>query len=280
MTDFQEKNVLITGAGSGIGRLLAERVANEGARAILWDIDEPALAEVGRELEGCGHEVSLYRCDLSDSDEVKATARRVLDECGPVDILINNAGIVIGKPVLESEEAEIRRTFEVNALAHFWTVRAFLPVMLERGSGHIVTVASAGGLVAAPKLTDYSASKFAVVGFDEALRLELAGAGTEIRTTVVCPYYVSTGMFDGVKTRFPWLLPILEPEYVADRIVKAIRRNRRRLFMPRFVYVALPLRVLPVRWFDALIGFFGVSRSMEEFTGHRDAGPPAEDAED
>jgi all-trans-retinol dehydrogenase (NAD+) len=117
------------------------------------------------------------------------------------------------------------------------------------------------------------------VGFDEALRVELAGAGYEIKTTVVCPFYVSTGMFDGVKTRFSWLLPILEPEYVADRIVKAIRKNRRRLLMPRFVYTALPLRVLPVRWFDALIGFFGVSRSMDEFTGHRDAGRPTEDAE-
>jgi all-trans-retinol dehydrogenase (NAD+) len=86
-------------------------------------------------------------------------------------------------------------------------------------------------------------------------------------------------MFEGVKTRFSWLLPILEPEYVADRIVKAIRKNRPRLLMPRFVYTALPLRILPVRWFDALIGFFGVSRSMDEFTGHRDAGRPTEDAE-
>jgi all-trans-retinol dehydrogenase (NAD+) len=254
MTDFREKNVLITGAGSGIGRLLAEKIAAAGARAILWDIDEAALADVGRAIEGRGHKVSSYRCDVSDADEIKAGARRVLDDWGPVDILINNAGIVTGKPILESEDAEIRRTFDINTLAHFWTVRAFLPGMLEQGSGHIVTVASAAGLAAAPKLSDYSASKFAAVGFDEALRVELAGAGYEIKTTVVCPFYVSTGMFDGVKTRFSWLLPILEPEYVA-------------------------VRVLPVRWFDALIGFFGVSRSMDEFTGHRDAGRPTEDAE-
>lgn len=279
MTDFRGKNVLITGAGSGIGRLLAEKIAAAGARAILWDIDEAALADAGRAIDGRGQMVSSYRCDVSNADEIKATARRVLDDWGPVDILINNAGIVTGKPILESEDAEIRRTFDINTLAHFWTVRAFLPGMLERGSGHIVTVASAAGLAAAPKLSDYSASKFAAVGFDEALRTELAGAGHEIKTTVVCPFYVSTGMFEGVKTRFSWLLPILEPEYVADRIVKAIRKNRPRLLMPRFVYTALPLRILPVRWFDALIGFFGVSRSMDEFTGHRDAGRPTEDAE-
>jgi all-trans-retinol dehydrogenase (NAD+) len=130
MTDFREKNVLITGAGSGIGRLLAEKIAAAGARAILWDIDEAALADVGRAIEGRGHKVSSYRCDVSDADEIKAGARRVLDDWGPVDILINNAGIVTGKPILESEDAEIRRTFDINTLAHFWTVRAFLPGML------------------------------------------------------------------------------------------------------------------------------------------------------
>ena len=161
----------------------------------------------------------------------------------------------------------IERTFDVNALAHFWTVRAFLPAMVERNRGHIVTVASAGGLVAAPRLADYSASKFAAVGFDEALRLELASQGLDIKTTLVCPFYVKTGMFEGVKTRFSWLLPILEPEYVADRIVKAIEKNRRRLIMPRFAYTSFALRLLPVPVFDFLIDFFGVSRSMENFTG-------------
>ncbi|UCC73686.1 MAG: SDR family oxidoreductase [Gemmatimonadota bacterium] len=269
MTEFREKNVLISGAASGIGRLLAEKIAAEGARVILWDIDEEALAEVTREIEGRGHKASPYRCDVSNKGAIEATANRVLKEHGPVDIVINNAGIVTGKPILEAEDAEIRRTFDINTLAHFWTVRAFLPAMLERGAGHIVTVASAAGLAAAPRLTDYSASKFAAVGFDEALRLELARGGHDIRTTVVCPFYVNTGMFEGVKTRFPWILPILDPEYVASRIVKAIRKNRRRLLMPRFVYAALPLRILPVSWFDALIGFLGVSRSMDEFTGSR-----------
>ncbi len=221
MTDFRAKNVLITGAGSGIGRLLAHKIAARGAHVILWDRDAGALAAVDEALEGLGCQVSSYVCDLSLKNEIEVTAARVLQECGPVDILINNAGVVTGRPLLEAREVDIRRTFDVNTLAHFWTVRAFMPVMLERGSGHIVTVASAAGLVAAPKLTDYSASKFAAVGFDEALRLELARTGHAIRTTVVCPFYVKTGMFEGAKTRFPWLLPILEPEYVANRIVKA-----------------------------------------------------------
>jgi all-trans-retinol dehydrogenase (NAD+) len=131
----------------------------------------------------------------------------------------------------------------------------------------VVTVASAAGLAGTAKLTDYCSSKFAAVGFDEALRLELKQQDSKIITTVVCPFYTDTGMFDGVKTRFSWLLPILKPEDVAERILKAIQGDRRRLVMPWFVYTAWPSRLLPVDWFDALMAFFGVSHSMDEFRG-------------
>jgi all-trans-retinol dehydrogenase (NAD+) len=269
MTDLRGKNVLITGAASGIGCVLAHELAREGSNLILWDIAHPELKAVTEELRMGGANVFPYYPDVSDREAVYATAKQTMEECGPCDVLINNAGVVNGKPILEASDAEIRRTFDVNTLALFWTVRAFLPSMVERNSGHIVTIASAGGLVAAPRLTDYSASKFAAVGFDEALRLELGREGHDIETTVVCPYYVSTGMFDGVKTRFNWLLPILSPEYVAAKIVKAIKRNQGRLVLPRFVYVAPAMRLLPTRWFDRLVEFFGVSRSMDEFRGRR-----------
>ena len=153
----------------------------------------------------------------------------------------------------------------MNTLALFWTVRAFLPSMLERDSGHLVTVASAAGIAGTAKLTDYCSSKFAAVGFDESLRLELKQQASNVVTTVVCPFYADTGMFDGVKTRFSWLLPILKPDDVARRTVRAIQRNRRRLVMPWFVYTSWPSRLLPVSWFDALMAFFGVSHSMDEF---------------
>lgn len=269
MTDLRGKNVLITGAASGIGRLLAGQVAKRGATLVLWDIAHPELKAVTEELRMEGANVFPYYPDLSDRAAISAAAAKVIEECGPVDVLINNAGIVSGRPILEASDEEILRTFGVNALASFWTIRAFLPAMLERSAGHIVTVASAGGLVAAPRLTDYSASKFAAVGLDEALRLELRRDGREIVTTLVCPYYVSTGMFEGVESRFPWLLPILSPEYVAKKIVKAIERNQRRLVMPRFVYIAPLLRLLPTRWFDGLVDFFGVSGSMDRFRGRR-----------
>src|SRR5262249_39176933 len=163
-----------------------------------------------------------YVCNLRDRAAVAATAAATLRECGPVDILVNNAGVVSGKTLLAASEDDIVRTFDVNTLALFWTTRAFLPAMIERGSGHVVTIASAAGLVGTSRLVDYCSSKHAAVGFDEALRLELRRLRSQVLTTVVCPFYISTGMFEGVKTRLPLLLPILTPEYATDRIVAAI----------------------------------------------------------
>ena len=267
MSDFADKSVLITGAASGIGRLMAIRAGAEGARLVLWDVNPQGLAATAAELEKQGRKVATYVCNLTDRRAIADAASRTLQETGPVDILINNAGVVSGKTLLEASENDIQRTFDVNVLALFWTTRAFLPAMLERGSGHIVTIASAAGIVGTSRLIDYCASKHAAVGFDEALRLELKREGSKVLTTVVCPFYISTGMFEGVKTRFPLLLPILKPERVADRIIAAIRKNRRRVILPRFVYTTWIARLLPIPAFDAMMDFFGVNKSMDEFTG-------------
>ena len=267
MGEFTGKNVLITGAASGIGRGLAEALAERGANLILWDINAAGLEAVKTGMERHPGFVATYLCDLTDRDAIYAVADEVLAEHGHVDLLVNNAGIVSGKPLLEISDEAIERTFAINTLALFWTTRAFLPTMIERQEGHIVTVASSGGIVGTAKLTDYASSKFAAIGFDESLRMEMKRLGHPIHTTVVCPFYIDTGMFEGVKTRFPALLPILKPEYVVQRMVKAIEKKKPRLIMPRFVYTSYPLRVLPVKLFDALVDFFGVTRTMDEFKG-------------
>ena len=270
MTIINKKRILITGAASGIGRLLALRLADSGASLVLWDIDQPGLDKAQADLAAAGHTADVFVCDLSKREEIAAKATQTLAEGGPIDILINNAGIVFGKRLLDLSDQEIERTFQVNALALFWTVRAFLPSMLEQDSGHVVTIASAGSLAGAPKLTDYSASKFAAFGFDESLRLELRQQESKVVTTIVCPFYIDTGMFDGVKTRFSWVLPILKPENVVRRIVKAIEKDRRRLVLPWFIYTGWPSRLLPVAWYDWMMDFFGVTRSMDEFKGGGD----------
>ncbi len=267
MADFNNTRILITGAASGIGRGMAQAFAAEGAHLVLWDINQAGLDAVEDACAALPGAVATYPCDLTDREAIYATARQVLDEHGAVDILINNAGVVSGKPLLEIPDEHIERTFAVNTLALFWTTRAFMPAMIEQGHGHIVTIASSGGLVGTSRMTDYCSSKFAAFGFDEALRMECKRFGFPIRTTVVCPFYINTGMFEGVKTRFSWILPILKPEYAVRRIVTAIRKKRKRLLMPRFVYTTFPLRLLPVGAFDAMLEFFGINQTMDEFVG-------------
>jgi all-trans-retinol dehydrogenase (NAD+) len=268
MTKFDGKNVLITGCASGIGRLMALKIASRGGHVIMWDINLPGMEAVREQLGRWGFDSSAYRCDISDRLAIQAAADQVLTEHGGIDVLINNAGVVSGKPLLEVSDETIQRTFDINTLSLFWTTRAFLPGMIDRNVGHIVTIASAGGIIGVPRLADYSASKFAAVGFDDSLRVELKRLGHHgVRTTVVCPFYIKTGMFEGVKTRFPWLLPILEPEDAANQIVNAIEKNKHRLIMPPFAYITYPGRLLPTPVFDWLASFVGINNSMDDFEG-------------
>jgi all-trans-retinol dehydrogenase (NAD+) len=260
--------VLITGAASGIGRRMAWRFAQAGATVVIWDLDEDGAGKVAGELtERSGRPHFAYRCDVGDAAAVAAAADVVRDEVGHVDILVNNAGVISGKTLPELTEAHILTTYRVNALALYWTTQAFLPEMIRRNHGHVVTIASAGGMIGVSHQTDYAATKHAAMGFDEALRTELRTSAAGVRTTVVCPFYVNTGMFEGVQTRFPWLLPILDEDEVARKVVRAVRDNRNRVFLPPVVRTLYAARVLPTRVFEALTDFLGVTTSMTEFQG-------------
>ncbi|MFH1468610.1 MAG: SDR family oxidoreductase [Pseudomonadota bacterium] len=268
MSRFEGSRTLITGGAAGIGRLLALEAARRGAEVIVWDLAEEAMARTVAEITALGQRPAHgYRCDVGDRAQVYAVAEQVVEEVGPVDILVNNAGVVSGKTFLELPDERIELTFRVNTLALFWTTKAFLPGMMRRDRGHVVTVASAAGWIGVKGLADYSASKFAAVGFDESLRQELKANAPGVHTTVVCPYYIDTGMFEGVKTRFPAILPILEPEKVALEIADAIARNRTRLMLPPIVYSVPLLRGLPLRAFDRVANVLGINASMEEFKG-------------
>eukprot|EP01135_Chromosphaera_perkinsii_P010458 Nk52_evm21s2133 gene=Nk52_evmTU21s2133 len=261
--------VLITGGASGIGRLMALEFAKKGSILVIVDIQEEAMKSVAFEIQAIGAKCSWYVCDLSDRNSIYATADKIKQNVGDVDILINNAGIVTGKTLLDCPDALIQKTFEVNTIAHFWTIKAFLPSMFERNHGHIVTISSSAGKVGVCGLADYCASKFAAFGIDESLRFEFQKCGkTGIKTTCVCPYFINTGMFDGVKTRFPALMPILEPEYAVDKIIEAIETDQEVLIMPRFNYLCDLFRfMLPTRALDIAGQFLGVNSTMNDFKG-------------
>lgn len=259
--------VLITGAGSGIGRLMALGAARRGARVVVWDLSVERGQRVGDEIRAAGGQADVFTVDVSDPDAVRAAAAETLAAVDGVDVVVNNAGVVSGRRLLEASDDAITRTFGVNVLALFWVTRAFLPGMVARDRGSIVTIASAAGLVGVARQTDYSASKHAAVGFDESLRAELRAAGSGVKTMVVCPYYIDTGMFAGVRTRVPWLLPILEEQKVADAVLDGIESGHRQLVLPPLIRLVPVMRALPVRLFDRVNDLLGVNRTMDHFTG-------------
>jgi all-trans-retinol dehydrogenase (NAD+) len=264
--------VLITGAAMGMGRLLALEVAKKGAsHVVLWDLDKTGLASVKSEVTAAGASASTSVVDVTDHKAVTTAAKRALKDVGRVDVLINNAGVVSGKNFLELEPADIERTFAVNTLALYWTTRALLPGMVERDHGRIVTIASAAAFAGVAKQTDYAASKHAAFGFTESLRAELRQANSAVTTLTVCPYYVNTGMFDGVKSGSA-LLPIQEPQPTVERIVQAIESTRREILLPPMVWSVRFFRLFPASWFDVIADLFGINKSMAAFRGRPPSG--------
>lgn len=265
---LEGRRTLITGGNSGIGRLLAFELGRAGSEIVIWDIVDGT--ETVAALASEGIPAHAAQVDISDNQQVDAEAALT----GDIDIVINNAGIVTGKDFLDQTHEDVERTFGINVLPLYSVTRAFLPDMVEKGVGMVVTIASAAGLAGVARQTDYSASKFAAVGFTESLRAEMKKHNTGVRTLTVCPYYISTGMFDGVQTKFPRLLPILTPEKAASSIANAILAGKEELLMPPLVKTVPIMRVLPTRLFDKVMDVLGVNATMDHFTGrHKDSAP-------
>jgi len=267
MSAISNARILITGGASGIGRLMAEKALRKGAASVmLWDLDGKALDETLHYLRDMGLSAEGTCIDITDTEGVIRHAEETLTLWGVPDILINNAGIVVGRFFHDHSHGEIDSTIRVNTLAMMHVTRAFLPNMMEKGKGHIVNIASSAGMAACPRLSVYVASKWAAIGWSESLRLELEEKGLRIRVTTVTPYLISTGMFEGAGSS---VLPILKPESVAERILRDVQRNRIFSRMPGIVY-AMPFfhGILPQRWFDLIVGkWFGVHAMMRDFKG-------------
>ena len=265
MQYFRNKRVLITGGASGIGKIMGRMVLEYGSTLILLDINQEGLDQVVREYAGLGP-VHGYRVDLSDSEQISLVAEQVISEHGGVDVLINNAGIVAGNGFFQEQSSDsIRLTMDVNTLAPMYVARAFLPGMIERNSGHLCTISSSASFISNPRMAVYAASKWAATGWSDSLRVEFRKQGLGIGVTTVTPFYIRTGMFDGVRS---WI-PLLDPHKVAGRILRGIVRNKAWVSMPWNMHlVRLAQGLLPVSVFDWFIGdVCGIYRTMDAFKG-------------
>ncbi len=265
--------VLITGGASGMGRLYAERAVREGAESVtLWDIDAIALDETASALSGYGTLVHTRVVDVSRLSDVRDAAGHEFDSGRVPDVLINNAGIVRGNDYFWNTDSErdTEATMRINAIAPMHVTREFLPGMIAESSREkrILNVASAAGTLSNPRMSVYAASKWALIGWSDSVRLEHERSGNgHVTITTFCPSYVSTGMFEGA--RGPLLTPVLLPDVAVDRAWRAMLAGKPFRLTPWTVSLARGLKgILPTAAWDLVADrVFGVYSTMDDFTG-------------
>lgn len=219
MKNFKNKVVLITGGNSGIGEAIAVAFAQEGARLILTARDAQRLEAVRERCAGLGAQVEVFAADITDEAQVQALAEHVDAKHEAIDMLVNNAGVVMAGLMTEVEASDWRRLHEVNVMGVVHGCRAFLPRMIARAQGgHVVNIASASGFVGMRGMSTYCATKFAVVGLSECLRGELQRS--HIGVSVICPGYVKTPIADKVK-----LVGALASESARKRIAREFEQG-------------------------------------------------------
>ncbi|NWS82797.1 RDHE2 dehydrogenase, partial [Toxostoma redivivum] len=268
---FAGEIVLITGSANGIGRQVALKLAPLGVTLVLWDIDDEGNKETSRLAQQNGaNRVFVYHCDCSSREDVYEQADKVRKEVGDVTILINNAGIFIGKKFCDLTDEDFEKTLRTNFFSQVWTLKAFLPAMVACNRGHLVSTASGAGLMGLYRASDYCASKSAIIGMMEAINSELYHGGKRgIKTTIICPYFISTRLSRGFKSAKPCLLPVYDPEYAASKIVDAIKKEKFYLIMPPTVYLFGLKIFLPRKVVLFLESYVKFPESMEEAYGQK-----------
>ncbi|THH12393.1 hypothetical protein EW145_g67 [Phellinidium pouzarii] len=262
--DWGEQIVVITGGASGIGELIANTLAVRNVTTIVLDIN-PIITE--------NYNITYYKCDVSNWEEVEAVSKKIVEEIGHPTVLINNAGVVQGKLLLDLSPEDVKQTFDVNVVSHFWTLKAFLPEMIKRKSGHIVTLSSVLGLVGVAQMSDYSASKAALVNLSESLRYELDKRYNtpSIRTTLVLAGHTMTPLFSKMSLPSSWFhrffTPSVPPYIIAKTVIAAIdEQESRTIFLPFYTNFVKWVTILPSYIRDLFQWISGADYAMEGFT--------------
>jgi all-trans-retinol dehydrogenase (NAD+) len=264
---------VVTGGAMGIGFATTKRLLQEGAIVTIWELNAQALDEAVRQLSQYGT-VYAHPCDVTDKQRVLELAATAKKEMGRVDIVINNAGFVKGGDFLERPMADWQKTIDVNLTALLYTTAAFLPDMYERNFGFIVNISSAAGMIGVPNLAVYSATKWAVWGLTESLRMEVHNRGKNgVKFASIHPCFLAKGMFEGARLGIPgrWIVPLVKDhDVIAKAIVEsALKKERYSPKRPRTLKLVLLLRPLPDKWFQWLLRVLGVAQSMKTWRGRQ-----------
>jgi len=259
------KVVAITGGARGIGRSTAEALIRKGCRVAIGDIDAELAERAAGELGGGTLALHLDVTDRSSFTDFFDEAER---ELGPVDVLVNNAGIMPVTPFEEESEESMRRQVDLNLHGVLIGTQLAMRRMRPRGSGHIVNVASSAGKVGVPGIATYAATKHAVVGLSEAVRQELRGSGVDV--SIVMPVLVNTALTEGLSSQLG--VKEVEPEDVAGEIVEALETGKVDVYVPRSLAASITLgHLLPRRPREAVGRLMGIDKVMDASPGARHA---------
>ena len=274
--NLKNKTVLITGGAKGIGLATAKRILEQGSMVILWDFDRESLDETTKNFHNNGFEVFSQVCDVTNKEQIYENARIIDEKYGGIDILINNAGTVYTGYMLDRSDEELENLINVNFTSMIYTIRAFMPKMLEKNSGHIINISSASSLTGAPKLAVYAATKWAVAGLTESLRLEVQKMGKNgVKFSSIHPNFLKKGLFEGTKLNFigQLLAPgVKSHDQVAKVIVnRAIKLGFHSPKVPWIMNQIVLLRaILPSSLLIKFSSLYGLYNMMDDYKGYND----------
>ncbi|RWA06567.1 hypothetical protein EKO27_g8532 [Xylaria grammica] len=242
--NWREEIAVVTGGAGGIGGHVVKLLSERGIEVVVLDIQSLTY--------DAGPKVHYFKCDITSPASLAEAAKEIRAKVGEPTILVNNAGVARGKTILETSEKDLKFTFDVNVFAHYNTVKEFLPSMIKKNHGMVVTVASVASWVTVPNMVDYSMSKTAATAFHEGLSAELKTRynAPKVRTVIVNQGYTKTPLFTGYRNDSPFLMPALEPESVADAICRQIFTGRSgQVITPRFGKFLQLIQAMP-HWYS------------------------------
>ncbi|XP_065078879.1 uncharacterized oxidoreductase YoxD-like [Ochlerotatus camptorhynchus] len=233
---------VVSGGGNGLGRALCLRLAQEGCKVAVADIDLNSAIRTAEDIRQTGMQAEAFKVDVSDLQSVKRLRKDVEARLGPVEILINNAGLLAVSHMSEGSAEDVHRILNVNLASHFWMIREFKPEMLQRNGGHIVGISSVLGYIPNYRTIAYSATKFGIRGMMESLgdELYISGNSEKVITTCVYPSLLATRKdFIKMVNDIGIMQESMSPEQAAEIVVDGVLRNRSEIIL-----TSLPLRIL------------------------------------
>ncbi len=257
MIDMAGKVAIVTGGASGMGQIIARRLASRGARVAIFDVNDAALATTAQE----NPNITALRCDISNLQQVESRVEEVISTLGPVDLLVHAAALMPSHKLAEHTHEDMERLFRINYFGTTYMVQAVLPGMLERGAGRIIAFGSIAGIALVPKMGAYCATKAAVNAYMEVLQNEIRASG--VRAHLVCPPAVNTSLIDqSLATDSPGSIiearnsgRLADPEKIVDAIEKGVARDRDIIYPGEARLLYLWRALFPRLWWKTVMHF-------------------------